>query len=140
MNEKTKWLGLWKNRSGVYSGRTIKKADIPPYTRIIVRYNKFYEKDSNKPKYVYCFANGEASDAITVETTKGEYITMREADEMKEKVESLAEVMRAGNRNGWKMMLPSESQANCESLMRSAIEIIEELTGEEWNFTALTWG
>lgn len=56
----TKWMGLWsQERRGVYAGQVIKKGDIPKYTRIILRYNKFYEKDSNRPRFVYCFADSE---------------------------------------------------------------------------------
>ena len=38
-NAKTEWLGLQNNREGVYSGQIIKKADIPPYSRLIVLFN-----------------------------------------------------------------------------------------------------
>lgn len=62
---KTKWEGLWQNREGVYSGYTIKKTDIPPYSKLIVRYNRFYEKGSNKPRFVYMFAQKAAADAIS---------------------------------------------------------------------------
>ena len=49
----TKWMGLWsQNRQGFYAGQVIKKQDIPKYTRIVLRYNKFYEKDSNRPRFV----------------------------------------------------------------------------------------
>lgn len=55
---KTKWQGLWaQDRQGLYAGRVIKKADIPPYTRVVMRYNKFYEKGGNKPKFIFCFAD-----------------------------------------------------------------------------------
>lgn len=67
MNEKTEWKGLWRNRAGVYSGQVLKKADIPKYARLIVRKNRFYDADSNRPMFVYTFAQGEASDAITIE-------------------------------------------------------------------------
>lgn len=54
----TKWLGLWaQDRAGFYAGQVIKKADIPKYTRIVLRYNKFYEKGLNRPRFVYCFAD-----------------------------------------------------------------------------------
>ena len=56
----TKWLGLWaQERQGFYASSVIKKADIPAYTRLVLRYNKFYSKDSNKPKFVLCFADSE---------------------------------------------------------------------------------
>ena len=56
----TKWQGLWaQERPGFYAGQVLKKADIPKYTRIVLRYNKFYEKDGNRPRFVYCFADSE---------------------------------------------------------------------------------
>lgn len=61
---KSKWQGLWNNRQGVYSGKLIAKKDIPTgkgeKVRLIVRHNKYYEKDSNRPRFVYCFADSEA--------------------------------------------------------------------------------
>ncbi len=54
----TKWLGLWQQeRQGFYAGQVIKKGDIPKYTRLVMRFNKFYEAGSNKPRFVYCFAD-----------------------------------------------------------------------------------
>ena len=56
----TKWLGLWKQeRQGFYAGQVIKKADIPKYTRIVLRYNKYYKNDNNRPRFVFCFADSE---------------------------------------------------------------------------------
>ena len=56
----TKWEGLWKqNRQGFYAGPVIKKGEIPKYTRIVLRYNKYYEKDTRRPRFVYCFADSE---------------------------------------------------------------------------------
>jgi len=66
----TKWQGLWaQERQGFYSGYVIKKADIPKYTRLVVRYNKYYEKDGNKPRFIYCFADSEgyASKCVPLE-------------------------------------------------------------------------
>ena len=63
----TKWLGLWKQeKEGVYSGQVIKKADIPKYTRIVLRYNKYYDKDLNRPRFVYCFADSEGYEEMCV--------------------------------------------------------------------------
>ena len=56
----TKWMGLWaQERQAFYAGQIIKKTDIPAHTRIVLRFNKFYEKDSNRPRFVYCFADSE---------------------------------------------------------------------------------
>lgn len=56
----TKWLGLCgQERQGYYAGQVIKKADIPAYTRIVLRYNKYYENGSNRPRFIFCFADSE---------------------------------------------------------------------------------
>ena len=71
----TKWLGLWgQERQGFYAGQVIKKKDITAYTRLVLRYNKFYEKDSNKPRFVYCFADSEgyADKCIEIEYEEDE--------------------------------------------------------------------
>lgn len=56
----TKWQGLWsQEREAYYAGPVIKKADIPKYTRLVLRYNKLYKADSNRPRFVYFFADAE---------------------------------------------------------------------------------
>jgi len=56
----TNWIGVWaQERQGFYASKVIKKADIPKYTRIVLRYNKFYKKDSNRPRFVLCFSDSE---------------------------------------------------------------------------------
>ena len=76
----TKWMGLWaQERQAFYAGQVIKKTDIPKYTRIVLRYNKYYEKDSNRPRFVYCFADSEGYESKCVpveydeESEKGAY-------------------------------------------------------------------
>lgn len=136
MSEKTQWQGLWYQREGVYSGYVIKKADIPKKARLILRYNKYYDKDSNKPRFVYCFANGDSADAITMQVEHEEYVSI---EDLTSKIEELAEIMRDGNHNADSLSLPSESQASAEYLMKKAIELVEEITGEEWNFSYWTF-
>lgn len=64
---KTKWMGLWaQERPAFYSGYVIKKSDIPAYTRIVLRFNKYYEKDSKKPMFVYCFADAAGYESTCV--------------------------------------------------------------------------
>lgn len=53
----TKWSGLWYNGHSIYAGQVIKKADIPKFTRIILRHNKYWTEDSNRPRFVYTFAD-----------------------------------------------------------------------------------
>lgn len=58
-------------------------------------------------------------------------------DELKEKVDNLAEILREAH--SCPMMLASESVDRANSLMRQAIEIIEDITGEEWRFEYWTY-
>lgn len=92
-NAKTSWEGLWFQRPGVYSGKKIKKSDIPAYSRLIVRFNKYWEKDSLRPKYVYCFAQEDASNAITMELSRDEYVAFEDLKnrifELEEQIESM---------------------------------------------------
>lgn len=77
----TKWQGLWaQERAGFYAGKVIKKADIPKYTRIVLRYNKFYEKDGNRPRFVYCFADsdGYADKCVPIEYEEAERLFTRD--------------------------------------------------------------
>ena len=128
----TKWQGLWaQERQGFYAGQVIKKADIPKYTRIVLRYNKFYEKGSNRPRFVYCFADSEGYEDKCVPV---EY-----ADSLQAKVDELAELMRKGQMNGCRINLPSVSAGIAEDLLDRAIEIIEEITDEKWEFSFVTF-
>lgn len=55
-----------------------------------------------------------------------------------ELIKKLAEVMREGQRNADRAQLPSESQERAARLMQEAIRLVEELTGEEWEFSYIT--
>lgn len=61
--KKTNWLPLWYQTKGVYTGKIIKKDEIPPRTRLVLKFNKFYKNDKC-PKFVYCFSDREALDGI----------------------------------------------------------------------------
>lgn len=77
----TKWMGLWaQDRPAFYAGQVIAKKDIPKYTRIVLRYNKFYESGSNKPRFVYCFADSESykDKCVPVELEKHERLYTHE--------------------------------------------------------------
>ena len=92
----TKWMGLWaQERPAFYAGQVIKKADIPKYTRIVLRYNKYYEKNSNRPKFVYCFADAEGyeSKCIPIEYDEDE-------DEYGERVYTETEVWQRKQEQG----------------------------------------
>lgn len=85
MSKKTGWQGLWKQRDGLYAGKKILKKDLqelPTGTHLIIRYNKFYEADTNRPKFVYCFADKEATDKISVDLTLQDYERTYTEDEV----------------------------------------------------------
>lgn len=141
MAEKTEWLGLWRQREGLYSGYTLRKEDIPKYARLIVRTNKYYKRDSGRPKYVYCFANGDAAKAITVEIEAAEYRDIQESKEIVDKIEELKEVLRESHENAYgRPKLPSEEAEIAQYLMKRAIAIIEDMTGEKWDFSWRSFG
>ena len=106
---KTKWLGLWaQERAGFYAGQVIKKSDIPKYTRDVLRYNKYYKKDTKTPRFVFCFADSEGY--------KDKCIPIEYEDSLQSKIDELAEIMRSGhNGSEWKM-LPSQSQERAKYL------------------------
>lgn len=133
MGEKTKWEGLWGNitRTGFYLSKSFNKKNIPDRFKIVLRYNKFYEKDSSKPRFVFCIAEGDAAAEVALETE--DYTTLHS------KVEDLAAVLRAGQDNADICVLPSESQENARQLREQAISLVEEITGEKWEFSYLTW-
>ena len=61
-------------------------------------------------------------------------------EEQADIIQQLASVLREGNTNADVAALPSESQARAQELMQEAIYLVEELTGEAWNFSFTTWG
>lgn len=126
----SKWLGLWKQeRAGLYAGQVIKKQDIPKYTRIVLRQNRFYKAGGNRPRFIYCFTDSEGYE--------NKCIPIEYEETTQNKIDELAEVLRQGRRNADIMALPSESNRRANELYNRAIEIIEELTGEEWEFSWL---
>lgn len=102
----TKWLGLWEQeRKDVYAGQVIKKGEIPKYTRIVMRKNLYYEKGSNRPKFVYCFAdsNGYRDKCVPVEQAEPVEDDERlyTYEEVKYAIEHIIEDVRNGYDVAW---------------------------------------
>lgn len=134
----TKWLGLWaQERHGFYAGQVIKKSDIPAYTRVVLRYNKFYKSDTKRPKFIFCFADSEGYEDKCIPIEYEEY---KENESKQAIIDELADVMRQGHNGEEWIMLPSESAARADRLQKRAIELVEELTGEEWEFAYTYFG
>lgn len=136
---KTEWQGLWsQGHPGLYASKVFKKEDItelPRYTRILLKYNKYYEKDGDRPRMVFCFADAEEYKDACVPLEVGRDSEYHQLRELNKKIGELRLIMKAGKMNGDYAMLPSESQANAHDLMSRAIAIVEEITGEKWEFS-----
>ena len=87
MAEKTKWEGLWgqNTRTGFYISKTYSKKNLPDRFKVVLRYNKFYEKDSRKPRFIFSLAESDAANAIVFDIEdygvdlEQEYLTPHEA-------------------------------------------------------------
>lgn len=67
VNAKSKWLGLWDCGNGVHISSTLRKHEIPPHAKLVVKENEYYNAGTNRPKFVYCFAAGDEADAISLD-------------------------------------------------------------------------
>ena len=127
----TNWAGLWYHPE--YNGFSSGCIDLSALrkfkgqVRLYVRKNKYYNDGENgRPNYCFCL-----KDASSPTFTE---LSIEEDDN---KIARLAEIMRQGRDNdappGY------QSVARCQELMHEAISLIEEITGEKWEFTATTW-
>ena len=135
-SKQTKWEGLWWHPEYCgFSSDCINLADLRKFkgnVRLYVRKNKFFNGGENgRPNYHFCIkdANADVFNSLEIEDSVN----------VISKVKELAEIMGEGKLNGYKMALPSESQQKAQSLMENAIQIIEEITGQEWDFSFITW-
>jgi len=135
----TNWQGLWWHPEyNGFSSANINLAQLKEFkgnVKLYVRKNKYFNNGENgRPNYCFCFKDADSETFQELEVMDDDYKT-----ELEEKIEELAEIMRDGNRNGDLMMLPSDSQSCANNLMRRAIDLIEEITGERWEFSYITW-
>lgn len=137
MNSDRKQIGFWKKEGKEsYLSSPLGYTNGKP-VRMTIWQNFNRNEESNQP-YFFGLVNNHFD--FDEEVYGGEVDTSyKDLLRMQELVEELAEVMRQGNSNADRMMLPSESMERMNRLFNEAYRIIEELTGEEWNFTCLTW-
>lgn len=146
-NKKTSWMGLWYQPGRTYyTSASFSLADLRKFKgniRFVLRKNKYFEKGTNRPNYVFMLVDASNEKYISPEIlddrTTDEQEERQELEEMREKVEALAEVMREGRRNGDLVALPSDSKDRMNRLFADAYSIIEDLTGEKWEFTCCNW-
>ena len=132
-NKQTKWEGLWWHPE--YNGFSSTVIDLSVVrkfkgkVRLYVRKNKFYNGGENgRPNYCFSLKDADSEVFNTLEVVEDD-----------DPLEELREVMREGNLNANQIMLASESQYRAQELTKRAIELVEKITGEEWNFTYITY-
>lgn len=134
----TNWEGLWWHPEYCgFSSATISLAELRKFkgnVRLYVRKNKYFNGGENgRPNYNFCLKDADAQVFHTLEVEDDEPDVM-------DKIEELKDVLRQGQCNADRVSLPSESQENARYLEIRAKELVEEITGEEWNFTYWSWG
>lgn len=133
----TNWCGLWWHPEyNGFSSAPINLAQLKNFkgtVRLYVRKNKFFNNGENgRPNYTFCLKDANAEMFTDIKFAD-------DRDKQSELIAKLAEIMREGNRNADIAGLPSETQARAKRLIEDAIAVIEELTGERWEFSFLTW-
>ena len=134
----TTWQGLWWHPEiNAFTSSVLNLADLRKFKgqfRIKVRKNKFFNNGENgRPNYNFVIRDAHSAVFRDIEVQDDDCCNIQE------KIEELADVMRQGNLNGDRMALPSESVANAKALMMQAITLVEEITGEKWEFSAMTF-
>lgn len=135
----TNWGGLWWQPDSLYfTSQTISLSELRKFkgcVRLVVKKNKFYNNGENgRPNYVFLFRDAKSENPFTLEVTDETVDEVECEDSLQSKVDELAEIMRSGHDGSEYRMLPSESQARAKYLFNEAISLVEEITGEKWEF------
>lgn len=135
----TRWEGLWYHpENHNYTSAALNLASLKGFKgKCRIRMFKNRRKGDGQPTYLFTISSltEDDSDVEEIEVKYNEH-----EPSLADKVAELKEVMRQGSVNGNRIELPSVSQANAECLMKRAIDIIEDMTGEKWDFSFVTWG
>lgn len=133
----TNWTGLWWHPEyNGFSSAVIDLSELRKFKgkiRMLMRKNKFYNGgENNRPNYNFCLKDADSPVFETLEVSEDE-------EDLFTKIEKLREIMRAGNANADVLRLPSESRAEAAALMQEAISLVEDITGEKWEFSFLSF-
>ena len=125
------WIGLFAipDKPAFYKTKPISKASLETDGdfRILLRKNKYYEKDSGKPLYVLTFEDANSKyNSLAVEENLGASNA--------EKIAEIKSLIRKGNADCIKRRTPSESyDVACDYYTR-LLNLVSDLTGEKVNF------
>ena len=76
MNYQDKYIGLWHGRKAWYVSKplSVKKLKaIPDKMRLILRYNKYYESGTNRPKFIIAFVNADDATSFVEDTSEVDF-------------------------------------------------------------------
>ena len=132
----TRWEGLWYHpESHNYTSAALNLASLKGFKGTCrLRMYKNLKKGDNQPTYLFTISSTSEDEVEELEIQRNEH-----EPSLEDKVAELKEIMRRGSINGNRIELPSVSQSNAAHLMGRAIDIIEEITGEKWDFSYITW-
>lgn len=76
---KTNWLGLWYHKENyLYMSTALNLADLRKFKgniRLVVRKNRYYEKDTNRPNMIFCITDANSENPSRFEVIEtGEMI------------------------------------------------------------------
>lgn len=135
-SKQTEWSGLWWHpENNSFSSQVINLSTLRKFkgnVRVIVRKNKYFNGGENgRPNYLFCVRDAKSENIVDLDVDDNESVGA--------KINRLKDIMREGQANGYRMMLPSESQSRAKELMDEAISLVEEITGEKWDFSFVEW-
>ena len=133
----TRWEGLWYHpEDHNYTSATLNLSTLKGF-KGTCRLRMFKNRKSGKNQPTYLFTISSTTEDKTEEVKPIEVGRELTRDDL---IAELRDVMQQGELNGYVMALPSESYATAQRLYERAIQIIEELTGTEWNFNYMNFG
>ena len=128
---KGKYEGLWAGRTGWYISKPFLKKDIADLLkdgerkRIILRYNKYYEKDENKPRFIFAFAN---ADEARAKVTEVPFVSLKDIDDGTQYV-TVEEAISYARRNYDGRSDECDIYCSCDLHGKTITEIMEEQEG-----------
>ena len=141
MDTNRKRIGFWKKEGkesylsspiGFYEGKKVR----------ITLWPNFNRNDGTNQPYFFGLVNDhfDFDDDVYENEMESPITEMKEElSYLKSKINKLSEVLSEGRRNADYGELPSVSREKADMLFHDAIQIIEELTGEKWEFSFTTW-
>lgn len=134
----TRWEGLWYHpEAHNYTSAVLNLAALKGFKGTCrLRMIKNRKKGDTQPTYLFTIGSTTEDMSDNVEP-----LEIRESqDNTQALLDELKNVLQESYLNGERLALPTESLATAKGLYNRAVEIIEELTGEKWEFNYVYYG